>query len=285
MFFAASAQFLDPVSEALLDAKMQANPDLPYQTFWDELRVKFLRNIQALRWRNWQQVRLVKAGERPTLQEWTLVQETYIHRRNLVDNWSEHEDRRLVFRALDKHHIEKIKEETACRRKGHKWVKLSHSGVHPTLEVLDDFQKTLGVQFQVIKIDQTGALINFENDQDRVKFLAWDQGTFMGELVRVLPTEYLMSGDDMLNFIRDLLALDEEMELLLDCYSLPQQQDRKEHHVSHASGEKSKGKEKPKNAPKQYSSQNLPRSEDGWKTVHKKRAQQGQWKTWSRWFI
>ena len=57
---------LDAASAALLDARMRADPNLGYYTFWAEFRGRFQRDVQAMHRRNWQQVKLTKQGTQPS---------------------------------------------------------------------------------------------------------------------------------------------------------------------------------------------------------------------------
>ena len=98
-----------------------ADPTLGYYQFWEELRARFLRDVQTTHRHNWMQVRLETAGEMPSLQEWSKVQAAYQSKRSLVNGWSPEEDRRLVMAQLTPDILAKLVEETNRRREGQLW--------------------------------------------------------------------------------------------------------------------------------------------------------------------
>ena len=78
---------LDAASAAFLDARMRADPNLGYYTFWAEFRGRFQRDVLAMHRRNWQQVKLTKQGTQPTFLEWAEFTANYLGQRAQVDNW------------------------------------------------------------------------------------------------------------------------------------------------------------------------------------------------------
>ena len=194
---------------------MLDDPDLSYHKFWDDLRARFARDTQASRRQNWEQVTLRMAGAVPTLQEWVEFAALYQGRRALVDGWSETEDFEHVVAELTAELLDKVLTEQNDRRKGQHLLRVTIPlGVHAS-ELEQMFEGIIGRRPNITRRDGQQFVIACRDPAEQQLLQQWDQSKLDHKMVRIQPTQYQMSGDEVLDYVRVLLEVAQERARLM----------------------------------------------------------------------
>lgn len=212
--------FLDEASAALLQGKMALDPDLSYYAFWDELKSKFLRDARNVHRRNWRGVKLNPAGSTATLQEWLRFQAIYTAKRGLVEDWSDAEDQQHVFSQVPPHLQIKVLAETQKRRTGKMWVRVVLPPGLRMAEVVENLETEIGTRVNVISQDRRHFVIACNNQVEMAALLDLDGSQLDGGVLRVQRAEYSMTGDDMFQYVKQLLETDDELVSLRRAYEI-----------------------------------------------------------------
>ena len=210
--------YLDKASAARLEARMYAEPNLSYLRFWEELRSQFRRDVQVTHRQNWQKVQVRIVGKRLTLQEWAEFQALYVGKRALVDDWAETEDRSLVFRQIPKEYHKEIMSESATRRNGQFWLRISIPNGCEGATVRDELEFELGKKLRQVAADKRQLVMACDNLADQKALLEFDNADLDGKIIRVQRAEYHMTGDDLLEYVRGLLEQEDDLRLLRSSY-------------------------------------------------------------------
>ena len=206
--------YLDEPSAAILDRKLGANPNLFYEEFWQELRTRFDGDMLPIHRFNWRTVKLKMAGHAPTLQEWDLFCAQYTTRRQLVYDWSDSEDRELVFSQVPRQFLKGIVEETRVRRKTLHWVRVEYPvGLAPQ-EVQREFELPLHRSLLDCVFHRHSLVVKCASELEKLELLQFHGGTIEGKLLKVRLAHFHMSGDDMLEHVREELLLVDELQRL-----------------------------------------------------------------------
>ena len=131
---------LDRASATLLEDKLDRNENLAYYDFWDELKARFTRDGRTTNRQAWEMVRLHKVGFTPTLQEWNEYQAAYVKKRALVEDWSDAEDRKFVFKQVPEKYQKRIINETSTVRAKQYWMRVSVPPEITPQEVLETLE-------------------------------------------------------------------------------------------------------------------------------------------------
>ena len=88
-------------------------------------------------------------------------------------------------------------------------------------EVLENLETELGTPLNVISQDKRHFVVNCPNQVELTALLDLDGCKLDGGVLRVQRAEYSMSGDDMLQFVKQLLETDDELSTLRRSYDMP----------------------------------------------------------------
>jgi hypothetical protein len=157
-------------------------------------------------------------GNRLTLQEWAEFQALYAGKRALVDDWAESEDRKLVFNQMPQEYRPKVLAESAKRRRGKFWVRVSYPNGCDGNQIQGELEHDLGKPLRHVTADKRQFVIACDSVEDQIALLDFDNASLNGHVIRVQRAEYHMSGDDILEFIRGLLELEDEERRLGNTY-------------------------------------------------------------------
>ena len=211
-------QYLDEASSAMLDGRLNVDPDLSYYDFWDDMRSRYLRDARMMHRQNWRSIRLGITGNRCSLQDWAKFQALYVAKRSLVEDWTETEDQQHVFSQVPPQFQPMILRETGKRRNGKRWIRV----VVPPGETLDDIRSLLheatGFKPGVVSTDKRHFVVDCASDHEMSQLLACDGAKVEGKVVKIQRAEYSMSGDDMLAFVRRHLEEAEELDIMRRSY-------------------------------------------------------------------
>ena len=210
--------YLDPASAILLEAQLRANWELSYEKFWQELRCRFESDLIYMHRRNWRAVELRKVGIMPTLQEWALFHASYTNQRQLVYDWSESEDRELVFRQLPEQLQKRVIEQTYERREGLHWVRVEVPLGFAPHEVKEELEHALDRPLPNCVLDKRHFVAKCASELEKLQLLEYDGAKLDDKPLRVRLAEYHMPGDDIFDFVRHELELEDELRCLRQTY-------------------------------------------------------------------
>ena len=204
---------LDKASATQLEAEMAINPNLQYYKYWDSLKARYTRDVRALHRQNWRMVKLRKASNKVTLQEWAEFTATYLAKRNLVEDWTDAEDEEFVFSQVPEEKQKKVMEETNRKRRGQNWVRIMIPSGVTAVEFRTELETELGHLLNKVNADRRWLLVECANAQEKQELLELNEATIGGAVIRCNTAEYHMSGEEMLTFVRQLLEEEYELEL------------------------------------------------------------------------
>lgn len=99
-----------------------------------------------------------------------------------------------------------------------RWVRVAvPQGLTPQ-EVQRELERALGAPLPHCSMDRRHFVIQCESQEQQDQLLGYDRGHIDGRPLRVQRAEYSMSGEELLNFVRDQLLQEDELRLLKQSY-------------------------------------------------------------------
>ena len=209
---------LDRASQTMLEAELNSNPNLSYYNFWDKFKERFQRDVRTMNRHNWMAVRLQMAGARPTLMEWTEFQAAYTGKRELVDEWGEEEDRKMIFSQTPEFFQSKIVGETARRRRGQMKVRIKVPNGLTSARVREGIETLIGEPLPRVTPERHHFLVDCPSDEIFRNLLALDGLQIDDHYISITKADYNMSGDEILAYVKGLLEQEDELRLLQKSY-------------------------------------------------------------------
>ena len=204
---------LDKASATNMDAELSVDPNLSYYTFWERFKSRFMRDVRAARRQSWQTVKLRKAGKLPTLQEWQEFAAAYRSKPVLVEDWNDSENYQQVLSQVVPEHQEKVVTELARRRRGQWLARVTYPDGLDGHELLDEFGKKLGRRLTATTWERRHFVVRCQSEGERRIMTAMDGAKLWGKAIKIHSAEFQMSGDDVLDYVTQLLEQDDELRL------------------------------------------------------------------------
>ena len=202
-------QKLDKATAEWLEYEMLDNPELSYESVWEQVCARFSRDTQGTCRRNWEQVKLQIAGAVPTLQEWSRFTAHYVAKRSRVERWTEERDRELVLAQTPEELLRKVLKEEVRRAKKHHWVRIVVPDGLDNVDVMAHCDAVIGRELDIDEEDRSHLLVKCKSEEEQTSLTRWDGGSLGGYRLRVSRSEYCMSGDEVLAHVKEILT-DEE---------------------------------------------------------------------------
>ena len=206
---------------------MCADQDLSYYKFWEQLRTRFIRDVRSTHRQNWHMVKVSKAGDLPTLQEWAEFQAAYASKRALVEDWSDAEDQQLVFAQVPREFQKRLLQETGKRREGQKWVRVGVPDGLTNQEIKEELERTLETPMPNCEMEKRHFVVKCATREVQERLMELDGAKLSGKPIKIQKPEYCMTGDEILPFIRKILERDDELRLLRKSYGCPEEENRR----------------------------------------------------------
>ena len=214
--------YLDNASSTRLRAKLRSGPGTSYNEFWAQLKDKYQKDVRTIHRQNWQLVKAKRAGARTTSQEWEEYMATYWSLRELVDGWDDAEDRQLVFRQIPPEYQLAVIRETDRRRAGRRWIWVGAPDGVPIHQLRTHLEWELGTTFEDCEMGRRHFIVKCPSEHLYRELMDYEGGKVDGKAFKVQPTEYCMSGDEMLEYIKHLLGQADEVSRTCKSYGCPE---------------------------------------------------------------
>ena len=206
-------EYLDGASLTLLDSMLIENEDLTYPDFLREFLRLHRRDGRMVHQQNWEKCRLVaRDPHNPTVGEWTRFQSDYLSKRSLVDDWTELGDREKVMSQIPPYLQGKVMREIAKNRRGQWWVRVSVPEGLDAAFVRRQLEIAAHFTFPLVTFDRHSFVVKCTTPHQQSELLRCHGAVLRGKSVKIELAESFMSGSELLEFVRESLRTDEEVE-------------------------------------------------------------------------
>jgi len=195
------SEHLDEASVTLLRSEIRKNKNVNFYQFWDMLKSTHVKNARQVNRQNWKAVHLRKAGKEPTFMEWRLFRAEYEEKRQLVDDWTDHEDYAQIMHQLTERLRQKVTSEQTKMRRGRRHVAISCQVDDVAQQVKAELERQHRLELPIVKADRRSLTIDCTDEATMNLLLEYDTGDWHGTPIKVTRADYVMTGNEILELI------------------------------------------------------------------------------------
>lgn len=111
------------------------------------------------------------------------------------------------------------------------WIRVCIPPALTFQEVNHELEKELGHPLSKCSMERRGFTFQCDSREEQVELIRMDGAELYGHAIKILGTEYSMSGDDMMSFVQRLLESEEKLHLMRRCYGCVDDEPKSPHQV------------------------------------------------------
>ena len=200
---------LDKTSLADFQAKYEANNELTFEEFWEEIDREFGRDATAQNRAAWKKVRLHQSGKRLSLDDWRAFQREFVLRRGRVEDRTENEEWELLIAQLPTYWTTEVaKEESKRDLRGH-WVKVTNTPELTKRDMEYILKTQLKCRLQEVQKIDNGFRVSLKSESEQTKLLKMHGTKIEGRPMKITRHQPKMTPDEIFQFVATRLRTTE----------------------------------------------------------------------------
>ena len=200
---------LDKTSLADFQAKYEANSELTFAEFWEEIDKEFGRDTTAQNRAAWKKVKLNMAGKILTLADWRTFQREFVLHRGRVEDRTENEEWELLIAQLPTYWTTEVaKEESKKDLLGH-WVKITDTPDLSKKDMEHILKNLLRARIQELQKVDNGFRVSLKSESEQTKLLKMHGAKINGKVIKITRHQPRMTPDEIFAFVATRLRTKE----------------------------------------------------------------------------
>ena len=205
---------LDEATAETLKSRMDLEPGLTYNQYWDSFRQEWGQDAQKQNRADWQKIRLEctgPAGAEVSLSNWRKFQAKFLAARRRVSDRTQAEEYRMIFTQLKPHMQEQLLREQAKRRTSRPWVSVAISENVRIVDLLEALTGWYGETLPEHFSTKTGCVFKCTENRQRERLIHFTGYEFDGIPMDISRFEYEMCAEEIFEFFLNRLKLAQEL--------------------------------------------------------------------------